>query len=55
MVVAFDYDAAPRRCRLGMQVARAHARANLYEQAARTLSEVGAELVCTSPAVPSTW
>ncbi|MGH3980898.1 MAG: class I SAM-dependent methyltransferase [Pseudonocardiaceae bacterium] len=45
MTVPLDYDAAPERYRLGMQVARAYSAGNLYERVAVMLTDLGVDLV----------
>ena len=45
MTVPFDYDAAPERYRLGMQLAQTHSTISLYDRVATILGELGVGLV----------
>lgn len=45
MTVPFDYDSVPERYRLGMQVARAHSAASLYDWVAALLTELRVDRV----------
>lgn len=45
VTIPFDYDAAPERYRLGMQVARAHSVSSLYDRVAGMLADLNVGVV----------